>query len=185
MRLAIFVCSLLAFARAGDLTVLQWRNIGPNRGGRSQAVAGSQQRPFEYYFGAAGGGLWKTTDGGLNWNAVTDGQIASSSIGAVPVAPSNPNIVYLGTGETELRASILQGDGMYKSVDSGKTWQQIGLTDTQAIARIRVSPENPDVVFVAALGHPFGRNKQRGVFRSRDGGKTWKQVLFQGDLAGA
>jgi len=172
----------LAVGPAGLLA--QWKNIGPNRGGRSQAVAGSELRPLEYYFGATGGGLWKTVDGGLTWTPTTDGQIGSSSIGAVAVAPSNPDIIYIGTGETELRASVLQGDGMYKSVDGGKSWLHIGLTDTQAIARIRVNPRNPDILFVAALGHPFGSNHERGIFRSRDGGKTWKQVLFRGDLAG-
>lgn len=184
IRHASAAFSALVLLSAGSVRA-QWRNIGPNRGGRSQAVAGSEQRPLEYYFGATGGGLWKTEDGGLTWTVITDGQIGSSSIGAVAVAPSNPDVVYLGTGETELRASILQGDGVYKSVDGGKTWQHLGLADTQAISRIRVSPRNSDVVFVAALGHPFGPNHERGIFRSRDGGKTWKQVLFRGDLAGA
>src|SRR5271155_745816 len=123
---------------------LKWKNIGPNRGGRSIAAAGSDARPLEYYFGAVGGGLWKTTDAGQTWKPVTDGQIKSSSVGAVAVAPSNPDVVYMGMGETELRGNIMQGDGVYKSTDAGKTWSNVGLVDTQAIARIRVDPTNSD-----------------------------------------
>jgi photosystem II stability/assembly factor-like uncharacterized protein len=157
---------------------LTWRNIGPKRGGRSLGASGSPGRPNEYYFGATGGGLWKTTDGGQEWAAVTDGQISSSSIGAVAVAETNPDIVYIGGGETQLRGSITQGDGVYKTSDGGKTWRSLGLKETQAISRIRVHPTNPDVVFVAALGHPYGDNEERGVFKSIDGGNTWKKVLY-------
>jgi photosystem II stability/assembly factor-like uncharacterized protein len=164
---------------------LQWRNIGPNRGGRSIASAGSTSRINEYYFGATGGGLWKTTNGGTTWRPVTDGQITSSSVGSIGVSESNPDIVYIGTGETELRGSIMQGDGVYKSTDAGKTWKNTGLADTQAISRIRVDPSNPDLVYVAALGHPFGRNTERGIFRSRDGGKTWQKILYKDDHTGA
>jgi photosystem II stability/assembly factor-like uncharacterized protein len=162
-----------------------WRNIGPNRGGRSLGSSGSPSRPFEYYFGATGGGLWKTTDGGNEWSAVTDGQISSSSIGAVAVAESNPDIVYIGGGETQLRGSITQGDGVYKTTDGGKTWKHLGLQETQAIARIRVDPTNADLVYVAALGHPYGENEERGVFRSKDGGETWEKVLYVSNKAGA
>ena len=164
---------------------LKWKNIGPTRGGRSIASAGSDARPLEYYFGAVGGGLWKTTDAGQSWTPVTDGQIKSSSVGAVAVAPSNPDVVYLGMGETELRGNIMQGDGVYKSTDSGKTWSHSGLADTQAIARVRIHPKNPDIVYVAALGHPYGPNAERGVFRTRNGGKTWQKILFKSDHAGA
>jgi len=186
---ACAACLLLARAAAQaqlpEINGLHWRNIGPNRGGRSQAVAGSAKRPLEYYFGATGGGLWKTTDGGTTWRPVTDGQIRSASIGAVAVSESNPDIVYIGTGETELRASVMQGDGVYKSTDGGRTWSHVGLADTQAIARMRIDPANPDIVYVAALGHPYGANDERGVFRSRDGGKHWDKILFRNNRAGA
>ncbi len=162
-----------------------WRNIGPDRGGRSLGSAGSPSRPNEYYFGATGGGLWKTVDGGNEWFPVTDGQISSSSIGAVAVSESNPDVVYIGGGETQLRGSITQGDGVYKSSDAGKTWKHLGLKETQAISRIRIHPENADLVYVAALGHPYGENEERGVFRSKDGGETWEKVLFVSDKAGA
>jgi len=162
-----------------------WRNIGPDRGGRSLGSSGSPGRPNEYYFGATGGGLWKTVDGGNEWFPVTDGQISSSSIGAVAVAETNPDIVYIGGGETQLRGSITQGDGVYKTTDGGKTWRHLGLKETQAISRIRVHPTNPNIVYVAALGHVYGDNEERGVFRSKDGGNTWKKVLYVSEKAGA
>lgn len=164
---------------------LKYRNVGPNRGGRSLAVAGSPQRPFEYYFGATGGGLWKTTDGGITWNPVTDGQIKSSSVGAIGVALTDPDIVYIGMGESEFRGNIMQGDGVYKSTDAGKTWQHAGLEETQTIARVRIHPTNPDIVYAAALGHPFNPDENRGVYKTVDGGKTWKKILYKGDRAGA
>ena len=164
---------------------LEWRNIGPNRGGRSLGCAGSPSRPNEYYFGATGGGLWKTVDGGNEWKPVTDGQVTSSSVGAVAVSESNPDIVYIGMGEVQLRGSITQGDGVYKSMDAGETWTHLGLKETQAVARIRIHPTNPDLVYVAALGHPYGENEERGVFRSSDGGTTWEKVLYVSPKAGA
>jgi photosystem II stability/assembly factor-like uncharacterized protein len=163
---------------------LKWRNIGPNRGGRSLGCSGSPGRVNEYYFGATGGGLWKTTDGGQEWFPVTDGQVTSSSVGAVAVAETNPDIVYIGMGETQLRGSITQGDGVYKSIDGGKNWRHLGLKETQAISRIRVHPTDPNIVYVAALGHPYGENEERGVFRSMDGGNTWKKILYVSDKAG-
>jgi len=172
-------------ANAGPFGALHWRSLGPERGGRSLAVAGSTARPFEYYFGATGGGLWKSTDGGTTWKPVTDGQITSSSIGAVAVAPSNPDIVYIGTGEADIRGNVIQGDGAYKSTDAGKTWTKIGLAETQNISKIRVDPTNPDLVYVAAFGHHAAPNPDRGVFRSKDGGKTWEKVLYRDDKTGA
>ncbi len=164
---------------------LRWRNIGPNRGGRSIAVAGSSARPLEYYFGATGGGLWKTTDGGTTWAPVTDGQIRSSSVGAVAVAPSNPDVVYLGMGETQFRGNIMQGDGVYRSTDGGRTWAHTGLAATQSIGRIRVDPADPDRAYVAALGNPFAPDEARGVYRTTDGGRTWQRILYRSARAGA
>jgi photosystem II stability/assembly factor-like uncharacterized protein len=164
---------------------LEWRNIGPLRGGRSLGCAGSPSRPNEYYFGATGGGLWKTVDGGTEWKPVTDGQLTSSSVGAVAVAASDPDIVYIGMGEVQLRGSITQGDGVYKSIDGGEKWEHMGLKETQAVARIRIHPTNAEIVYVAALGHPYGDNAERGVFKSTDGGKNWKKVLYVSDKAGA
>ena len=141
--------------------------------------------PSSTYFGAVGGGLWKTTDGGATWAPVTDGQIRSSSVGAVEVSESDPDTVYLGMGEVQLRGNVMQGDGVYKSTDAGKTWAHVGLADTQAIGRVRIHPANPDIVYVAALGHTYGPNDERGVFRTRDGGKSWQRVLFRSSRAGA
>ena len=173
-----------AHGAAKPFGALTWRNLGPARGGRSIAVAGSSARPNEYYFGATGGGLWKTTNGGATWAVVTDGQITSASVGAVAIAPSNPDVVYIGMGESELRGNIAQGDGVYKSTDAGKTWTHIGLVETQVISKIRINPTNPDLVFVAALGHPAGPNAERGIFRTKDGGKTWDKVLARDDKTG-
>src|SRR5438445_425715 len=188
LTLLALCAAMLCAAAAYDPAIfssLTWRSVGPPPGGRSITSAGSSSRPLEYYFGAVGGGLWKTMDGGTTWRPVTDGQLESSSVGAVAVSESNPDVVYVGMGETELRGNIMQGDGMYKSTDAGKTWKNIGLRDTQAISRIRVDPSNPEVVYVSALGHPYAANAERGVFRSRDGGKTWQKVLYKNDRAGA
>ena len=164
---------------------LEWRNVGPPRGGRSIAVAGSAARPFEYFMGTTGGGLWKSTDGGQNWESVTDGQITSGSIGAVQVCESDPDIVYMGTGETQLRGNIQQGDGAYKSTDGGETWEHVGLRETQNIARIRIHPDNCDVAWAAAFGKHSADNPERGVFKTTDGGETWRKVLYRSDKAGA
>jgi photosystem II stability/assembly factor-like uncharacterized protein len=167
------------------LSGLRWRSIGPARGGRSQAVAGSARRPMEYYFGAVGGGVWKTTDGGINWRPVSDRFFKSSSVGAIAVSESNPDVVYVGMGETQLRGNIIQGDGVYKSTDAGRTWTHIGLEKTRAIGRVRVHPENPDIVYVAALGDPYASTPDRGVFKSTDGGQSWNRVLFRDEKTGA
>ena len=172
-------------AQAGPFGVLRWRNLGPLRGGRSIAAEGSVARPHEYYFGATGGGLWKTSDGGTTWKPVTDGQINSSSVGAIAISPSNPDVVYIGMGETEIRGNIAQGDGVYKTTDGGKAWKNMGLKDTLAIAKVRVHQKNPDLVYVAALGHPAGPSDERGVFRSKDGGTTWEKILFRDNKTGA
>ena len=170
---------------ASTFAGLSFRNIGPNRGGRSIAAAGSAQRPREYYFGATGGGLWKTVNGGLSWLPVTDGQLRSASVGAVAVAPSNPDTVYIGMGETELRGNIQQGDGVYRSANGGRTWTHVGLAETEAIARVRVHPSNAAIVYVAAFGHPYEKHRERGVYRSIDAGRTWDKVLYRGDSVGA
>jgi photosystem II stability/assembly factor-like uncharacterized protein len=164
---------------------LRWRSIGPARGGRSQTVAGSVARPMEYYFGAVGGGVWKTTDGGINWRAVSDRHFKSSSVGAIGISESNPDVVYVGMGETQLRGNIIQGDGVYKTTDAGRTWTHMGLEKTLAIARVRVHPSNPDTVYVAALGDPYGATPERGVFKTTDGGESWTKVLFRDDKTGA
>jgi photosystem II stability/assembly factor-like uncharacterized protein len=164
---------------------LEWRNIGPSRGGRVVAVAGVPGQPLVYYFGGTGGGVFKTTDAGGSWNPMTDGQIGTGSVGAVAVAPSDPNVVYAGMGEACVRGNVSHGDGVYRSTDAGKTWTHAGLRETEQIGRIHVDPRDPDRVYVAALGHTFGPNKERGVFRSKDGGKTWQQVLFVDENTGA
>ena len=165
---------------------LTWRLVGPFRGGRVLAVSGVQGDAHTYYFGGVGGGIWKTTDGGLSWRPVTDKfKDMSASIGALAVAPSDPNVIYAGTGEACIRGNIIAGNGVYKSIDAGKTWTFSGLRDTLAIGRLIVHPKNPDIAFVAALGHPFGPNPERGVFRTTDGGKTWTKVLFKDENTGA
>ena len=167
------------------LSAYRWRNIGPNRGGRSIAVAGVKGRPRDAYFGAVGGGLWKTVDAGNSWVPVTDGQISSSSVGAVAVSESNPDIVYIGMGESCIRGNIMPGDGVYKSSDAGKTWAKVGFANVDAISRVRVHPTNPDIVYVAAFGQYHGPSDERGVFKSTDGGKTWRQTLFRDPRTGA
>jgi photosystem II stability/assembly factor-like uncharacterized protein len=165
---------------------MQYRLIGPFRGGRVSAVAGVVQEPDTYYMGAAGGGVWRTDDGGNSWKPLWDKfSEASPSIGAIAVAPSDPKTIYVGTGEANIRGNVITGNGVYKSTDEGKTWTFAGLRDSMSIGRMAVHPTDPNTVFVAALGHPFGDNQERGVFRTRDGGKTWKRVLFVDDKTGA
>ncbi|MBV9544172.1 MAG: glycosyl hydrolase, partial [Chloroflexi bacterium] len=167
------------------LDSLEFRCIGPHRGGRCVAVAGDPRDAMTFYFGACAGGIWKTTDGGTYWRNVSDGYLGTAAIGAIAVAESDPNVIYVGTGETCIRNNVSHGDGVYRSTDAGKTWQNVGLRDSRHIGRIRIDPTNPDVVYVAALGHAFGPNAERGVFRSRDGGRTWERVLFKSEHAGS
>lgn len=164
---------------------MKWRCIGPYRGGRVTAVTGIPSLPHTYYFGATGGGAWKSEDGGLNWDPVSDGFFKTGSVGAIAVSDWDPNVVYVGMGEAPIRGNVSHGDGMYKSTDGGKTWTHIGLADSSQISRVRIHPRNPDLVYVAALGHVYGPNKERGVFRSKDGGTTWEKVLFRSEKAGA
>jgi photosystem II stability/assembly factor-like uncharacterized protein len=156
---------------------LHWRGIGPYRGGRAIAVSGVSGEPGLFYFGAVAGGVWKTIDSGATWKPIFDGQ-PTSAIGALAVAQSNHNIIYVGSGEGALRGNITFGDGVYKSTDAGKTWSNIGLKDTRQIGALIVDPNNPDVVLVAAIGHAFGSSSERGVFRTTDGGKHWSKVLY-------
>jgi photosystem II stability/assembly factor-like uncharacterized protein len=164
---------------------LQYRLVGPFRGGRVVAVAGVVGQDNVYYFGATAGGVWKTTDGGLNWKPIFDKtKDASPAIGAIAVSESDPNVIYVGTGEACIRGNIVGGNGVYKSIDAGKTWKFAGLGDTHAIGRIALNPKNPDIAFVAALGHPFADNEERGIFRTQDGGKTWQKVLYKDAKSG-
>jgi len=166
-------------------TGLEWRNIGPNRGGRSIAAAGSLKRPNEYYFATAGGGLWKTTDGGTKWKPVTDGQLDTAAVGGVAVCEANPDIVYLTTGETQLRGNILPGNGVWKTVDAGKTWQKIGLAEVENFSRVRIHPKDCDTVYVGGFGRYGEPNAERGVYKSSDGGKQWRKILYRDPNTGA
>lgn len=197
--IAVFLCGLLS-TPAGSAPqaakkverygpnlykAMQWRCIGPYRGGRVTAVTGVPSQPFTYYFGATGGGVWKTEDGGLNWEPISDGFFETGSVGAVAVSESDPNIVYVGMGEAPVRGNVSHGDGMYKSTDAGKTWKHVGLSNTSQISRVRIHPQNPDIVYAAALGHVYGPNEERGVFRSKDGGLAWEKILYRDDKTGA
>src|SRR5713101_2798217 len=163
---------------------MKWRNIGPHRGGRVLAVAGIPGSSLTYYFGGVAGGSWRTSDGGLSWQPISDKSVISS-IGAIAVSVSDPNVIYLGTGESCLRGDISYGDGVYKTTDAGKTWQHIGLKDTQHIARVWIDPHNSDHVLIAALGHAYGPNPERGVYRTTNGGTTWDKILYKDDKTGA
>ncbi len=177
---------LLMVAQQGDLMKeLRFRLVGPFRGGRVVAVAGVPSQADVYYFGGVGGGVWKTTDGGTSWAPVSDSHFKTSSVGAIAVAESDPNVIYVGMGEACVRGNASNGDGVYKSVDGGKTWRNVGLQQTYHIGAVKIHPKNADIVYVAALGHLWGANQERGVYRSTDGGATWKQVLTRGPDAGA
>ena len=187
LRLAtLLVFPLLLAAQQTDLlSTLRYRLVGPFRGGRVVAVTGVPSQPNVYYFGAVGGGVFKTTDSGNSWVPVSDGQLKTGSVGAIAVADSDPNVVYAGMGEACVRGNATHGDGVYKSVDAGRTWKNIGLQDSYHIGAVRIHPKNPEVVYVAALGHLWGPNEMRGVYRTTDGGATWKQVLKRSNNAGA
>src|SRR5438874_7042895 len=181
-RRGVFAASILAAASAAAQPVdpawygaLRWRFIGPFRGGRTVGAAGVPQQPNLFYIGVSNGGVWKTTDYGLTWTPIFDDQ-PTQSIGAIAVAPSNPDIVYVGSGEGLQRPDLSVGDGIYKSTDAGRTWEHLGLREARQIGAIAVDPDDPARVFVAALGHPYGSNEERGVFRSVDGGRTFQKV---------
>jgi len=163
---------------------LRWRTLGPFRGGRVDAVCGVVGRPNEFYFGHVNGGVWKSIDAGRVWVPIFDSQPVAS-IGALAVAPSAPDTIYVGSGESTLRDSVGYGNGVYKSTNAGKTWMHLGLDDTQHIGKIAVDPRNPNIVFVAAIGHLYAPNADRGVFKSVDGGKSWRKVLFKNNDVGA
>ena len=183
---------LLAGVRPADgqqdsktFRALQWRSIGPDRGGRVTTVAGLVNDRMVYYMGATGGGVWKTADAGITWANVSDHYFTTSSVGSIAVSESDPNVVYVGMGEACLRSDISHGDGIYKSTDAGKTWKNVGLRDSSQIGKVLVDPKDPNLVYVAAIGHPYGPNEERGVFRSKDGGQTWQKILFVDDKTGA
>jgi len=171
-------------ASASGFDALKWRCIGPSRGGRVVAVSGDPVNKMTFYFGACAGGIWKTEDGGVFWRCVSDGFMGSSAVGSIAVAPSDANVIYAGTGETAIRLDVSYGDGMYKSSDAGRSWQHVGLKDSKFIGRICIHPQNPDLVYAAVLGDVFGPNKERGVYRSKDGGKSWHKILHRSDVAG-
>lgn len=181
------IVATLATAQTFDpaqFKAMQWREIGPYRGGRCAAVEGIASQPNTYYFGSVGGGVWKTTDGGETWKPVSDG-FFGGSIGAIAASEWDPNVVYVGGGEKTVRGNVSHGDGMWKSTDAGKTWTHAGLADSRHIPRIRIHPRNPDLVYAAVLGHLFGPSTERGVYRTKDGGKTWERILFANENAGA
>lgn len=169
---------------ATEFDAFEYRNVGPARGGRATAVAGTVAEPGTFYLGASGGGVWKTTDYGTTWNNVSDGFFASPSIGDIAVAQDDPNIVYVGTGSDGLRSNVIRGNGMYKSIDGGETWQHIGLAETGHIGAVEIDPRNHNIVWVAAIGQAFNANEERGLFKTIDGGKTWNKVLYFSDQVG-
>ncbi len=184
--IAILASPVFAQQRIADnyFSAMQWRCIGPHRGGRVLAVSGVRGQPNTFYFGAVGGGVWKTTDAGQTWLPIFDSQPVAS-IGALAVSTSNPEVIYVGSGEADMRSDISLGNGVYKSTDAGQTWSYLGLHDTRQIGRILIDPKNPNTVLVAALGHGFGPNTERGVIRSTDGGKSWTRVLYKDENTGA
>ncbi|MCL4861561.1 MAG: glycosyl hydrolase [Caldilineaceae bacterium] len=169
----------------GQLKALTWRCIGPPRGGRVVAVAGHPTEMMTFYFGACAGGIWRTTDGGVYWENISDGFLERAAVGALTVAQSDPNVIYAGMGEATIRLDVSWGDGVYRSTDAGRTWANVGLRETRHIGAIRIHPQNPDIVYVAAVGNAFAPSKERGVFRSNDGGRSWEHILAKSEMAGA
>ena len=169
------------------LEQLKYREIGPFRGGRSVAVAGHDDQIYTYYVGFTGGGVYKTTDGGNTWSNISDDDFKTGSVGAIDVADSDPNVIYVGMGETDIRGNLSAGDGMYRSTDAGKTWQYIGLGESRFIGDIEIHPSNPDVVWVAVMGKLFGKvaSEDRGIYKTTNGGKSWEKVLYQDEHTGA
>ena len=179
---------ILAFATAQTIppalySGLEWRLIGPFRGGRVVAVAGFPGNSTTFYFGSVDGGVWRTTDAGVVWEPIFDGQPVAS-IGALAVAPSDPKVIYAGTGEVDIRSNLSSGDGVYKSTDGGRSWTNIGLRDSRQISSILVDPQNANIVYVGAFGHAYAPNHERGVYKSIDGGTSWTKVLDQGPEIG-
>jgi photosystem II stability/assembly factor-like uncharacterized protein len=187
VALVVLLASTTAIASEleSSIQAMKWRNLGPFNGGRGTSVVGHPTDPQVFWFGHSSGGLWKTEDAGTYWMPVGEGQFNYASVGAIALHEKNPDIMYVGLGEPQLRQSVSWGDGMYKTVDGGETWKHIGLETSLHIARIRIHPDNPDVVYVASMGHAFGPTEDRGVFRTTDGGETWERVLYQNDLTGA
>ncbi|MGB2641209.1 MAG: hypothetical protein WAN32_19815, partial [Candidatus Acidiferrum sp.] len=204
-RKRLLFCALMTFGVAGAplllaggasagpvstetlMSKLKWRSVGPYIGGRVVAITGVPGNANLYYAGTVGGGIWKSTDEGLEWKNISDGKLPgpSPSIGAIAVAPSNPKIIYAGTGESDIRNDMIPGDGMFKSTDGGETWEYAGLRETHTISAIVVDPKNPEVVYASSMGHVFVPDPERGLFKSTDGGKTWNKVLFVDDKTGA
>ncbi|MEQ8424785.1 MAG: hypothetical protein RIA63_08730 [Cyclobacteriaceae bacterium] len=164
---------------------ITFRNVGPTRGGRSTTVQGVEKTPGTFYMGTTGGGVWKTQDYGINWSNISDGFFKSPSIGAIKVYQADPKIIYVGTGSDGIRSNIIVGNGVYKSENAGKTWKHIGLEKAGQIGAVEIRPDNSNIVFVAAQGDPFIPNEERGVYRTTDGGKNWKKVLYVSDSVGA
>src|SRR5579864_9300280 len=184
--LAAILAGATSMATAQELSFreMRWRDIGPTRAGRARALAGVPSQPNTFYAGFDNGGIWRSTDYGANWVPLFDNQ-STGAIGAIAVAPSNPDIIYVGTGAGIIRPDLSIGDGMYKSADAGRTWQHLGLRDSQMIAAISVDPGNANRLFVAVMGHPYGPNPERGVFRSTDGGANFQRVLYKDEHTGA
>ena len=178
-----FQMSNMAFDTA-LFNTMHWRSIGPARGGRSLAVCGISSQPNVYYAGTVGGGVWKTMDGGQSWNCISDTTFHSSSVGAIAIAPSDANIIYVGMGEAEMRGNVSFGDGVYKSLDAGRTWKHLGLKNSYAISTIMVHPQNPDLLYVCAMGKTYAPNSERGLYRSKNGGTSWERILFKNDSTG-